>query len=137
MTVIPECRASLNHNVFLSGILVEENIDCKQDNLRLNLKELFDVERMDKWMNFAIIEEQEISTKAMEIVEVAKKYQSKRVQKRCKTFGMIFGSLSLILTLFFNIATMICRCMRNRRNQAKESKEILTLAAIVHRSEFS
>ena len=87
VTLIPGCRAALNHHVFSSGILIEEKIDLKQNNLHLNLNDLFDIGKMEESELISLIrEEQKISTKPLEIIDVEKKYQLKRIQKRIKTF---------------------------------------------------
>ena len=65
VTLIPGCRAALNHHVFSSGILVEENIDLKQNNLHLNLMELSNIENLEeKELLDLIKEEQTIYKKA-------------------------------------------------------------------------
>ena len=125
VTLIPGCRAALNHHVFSSGILIEEKIDLKQNNLHLNLNELFDIGKMEESELISLIkEEQKISTKPLEIIDVEKKYQLKRIQKRSKTFGTIFGSLSSLITLivFIIIGILIYRCIRDKRYQSKENR---------------
>ena len=111
--------------MFSSGILIEEKIDLKQNNLHLNLNELFDIGKMKESEFISLIrEEQKISTKPLEIIDVEKKYQLKRIQKRSKTFGTIFESLSSLITLivFIIITIMIYQCMRNRGYQSKENR---------------
>ena len=73
VTLIPGCRVALNHHVFSSGILIEEKIDVKQNNLHLNLNELFDIGKMEETELISLIrEEQKISTKPLEIIDVRK-----------------------------------------------------------------
>ena len=73
VTPIPGLRVALNHHVFSSEILIEEKIDLKQNNLHLNLNELFDIGKMEKSELISLIrEEQKISTKPLEIIDVEK-----------------------------------------------------------------
>lgn len=48
VTLIPGCRAAWNPHVFSSGILIEEDIDLKQNNLQRNLVELVNVENVEE-----------------------------------------------------------------------------------------
>ena len=108
MTLIPGCRAALNHHVFSSGILIEEEINLKQNNLHLNLIELINVENLEEKELIELIkEEQAISTKPLEIVDVEKKYKLKRIQKHNKLYGTLFGSFSTIITFFIFISLRI------------------------------
>ena len=119
VTLIPGCRAALNHHVFSSGILIEEQIDLKQTNLHLNLMELINVEDLEEAELVDLIkEEQAISTKPLEIVDVEKKYKLRRIQKKNKFYGTLFGSFSSIITLitFIIIAILIYRCIRKKTN---------------------
>lgn len=100
MTLIPGCVAALNHHVFLNGILIEEEINLKQNNLHLNLIKLINVENLEETKLIELIkEEQAISTKPLEIVDVEKKYKLKIIQKHNKLYETIFGSFSTLITL--------------------------------------
>ena len=117
MTLIPGCRAALNHHVFSSGILIEEEINLKQNNLHLNLIELINVENLEEKELIELIkEEQAISTKPLEIVDVEKKYKLKRIQKHNKLYGTLFGSFSTIITfvILIIIGILIFRCVRKK-----------------------
>lgn len=78
---------------------MEESIDLKQNNLPLNLMELSNIEELEEKELLELIkEEQSISTKPLKIVDVEKKYKLRRIQKRNKFFGTLFGSFSSIIT---------------------------------------
>ena len=125
VTLIPGCRAALNHHVFSSGILVEENIYLKQNNLHLNLMELSNIENIEeKELLDLIKEEQTISTKPLQIVDVEKKYKLRRIQKRNKFFGTLFGSFSSIITfvILIIIGVLVYRCVRKRAEHGSHGK---------------
>ena len=125
VTLIPGCRAALNHHVFSSGILIEEDIDLKQNDLQLNLVDLINIESIEeKDLIDLIKEEQKLSSKPLELIDVKKKYKLKRIQKRSKFHGTLFGSLSSITTLiiFVIIGILTYRCVRNRTNHANQHK---------------
>ena len=61
--------------------------------------ELSNIENLEEKELLELIkEEQSISTKPLQIVDVEKKYKLRRIQKRNKFFGTLFGSFSSILT---------------------------------------
>ena len=125
VTLIPGCRAALNHHVFSSGILVEENIDLKQNNLHLNLMELSNIDDLEeKELIDLIKEEQTISTKPLQIVDVEKKYKLRRIQKRNKFFGTLFGSFSSIITfvILIIIGVLVYRCIRKKAEHENHGK---------------
>ena len=122
MTLIPGCRAALNHHVFSSGILIEEQIDLKQTNLQLNLSELIKVENLEEAELVDLIkEEQAISTNPLEIVDVEKKYKLRRIQKKNKFYGTLFGSFSSVITfvILIIIAILVYRCVRKKTNHTQ------------------
>ena len=107
----------MNHHVFSSGILIEEDIDLKQNDLQLNLVELINIEDADeKELIDLMKEEQKISSKPLDIVDVEKKYKLKRIQKKNKFFGTLFGSFSSVLTMvvIIIIGILTYRCVRNK-----------------------
>ena len=125
VTLIPGCRAALNHHVFSSGILIEEEINLKQNNLHLNLIELINVENLEEKELIELIkEEQAISTKPLEIVDVEKKYKLKRIQKHNKLYGTLFGSFSTIITfvILIIIGILIFRCVRKKTSNGNQGK---------------
>ena len=96
---------------------MEENIDLKQNNLHLNLMELSNIENLEeKELIDLIKEEQTISTKPLQIVDVEKKYKLRRIQKRNKSFGTLFGSFSSIITfvILIIIGVLVYRCIRKK-----------------------
>ena len=73
------CRSSLNRHVFTSGIEIEENNILKQNNLNLHLNDLIKVQEYEENEFLQLIKEEQHKTrKAVNIVDVRKKFHLKQ-----------------------------------------------------------
>ena len=87
--------------------------------------ELSNIENLEEKELLELInEEQSISTKPLQIVDVEKKYKLRRVHKRNKFFGTLFGSFSSILTfvIFIIIEVFAYRCIRKKAEHGNHGK---------------
>ena len=94
----------------------------KQTNLQLNLLELIKVEDLEEAELVELIkEEQAISTKPLEIVDVEKKYKLRRIQKKNKFYGTLFGFFSSVITFvaLIIIVIFVYRCVRKETNHTQ------------------
>ena len=116
----PGCRSSLNRHVFTSGIEIEENIILKQNNLNLHLNDLIKVQQYEENEFLQLIkEEQHRTQKAVDIVDVRKKFHLKQLQKKSK-INTIFGTTSSVVTMVILVITGILLykfCLRNSHRQ--------------------
>ena len=116
----PGCRSSLNRHVFTSGIEIEENIILKQNNLNLHLNDLIKVQQYEENEFLQLIkEEQHRTQKAVNIVDVRKKFHLKQLQKKSK-INTIFGTTSSAVTMIILVIAGILLykfCLRNSHRQ--------------------
>merc|ERR1712240_839757 len=62
--------------------------------------------------------------KPLQIVDVEKKYKLRRIQKRNKFFGTLFGSFSSIITfvILIIIGVLVYRCIRKKAEHENHGK---------------
>ena len=87
--------------------------------------ELSNIENLEEKELLELIkEEQSISTNPLQIVDVEKKYKLRRIQKRNKFFGTLFGSFSSIITfvILIIIGVLVYRCIRKKAEHGNHGK---------------
>ena len=110
--------------MFTSGIEIEESIILKQNNLNLHLNDLIKVQEYEENEFLQLIkEEQHRTRKAVNIVDVRKKFHLKQLQKKSK-INTIFGTTSSVVTLVILVITGILLykfCLKSLRRKQNNS----------------